>query len=91
MQGERAAEGGVGGLRLEWIVGQQPVDRTNISTMVQRALQEQAQGPHSLQGYLGEANSKISLNSGILEKMLRLKVIFVDVKGHRLVYLQKTW
>lgn len=63
MQGEGAAECGVASLCLEWTFGQQPVDGLNGSALANRALQEQAQAPHCLQGYLVKENGKISCNA----------------------------
>lgn len=59
MQREAAAERGEAGLCLKRSFGKQPVDRLNSFPAASRALQEQAQAPHSLQGYLAKDNGVV--------------------------------
>jgi len=57
VQGEGVAEGGVAGLYLERTFGEQLVDGLNRSAVADRTLQEQAQAPHGLQGYLAKTHT----------------------------------
>ena len=52
MEREGAALCGVARLLLKRTFGQQSVDGLNASSVADRALQEEAQAPHSLQRYL---------------------------------------
>ncbi|TNN79033.1 hypothetical protein EYF80_010712 [Liparis tanakae] len=64
VQGEGVAEGGVAGPYLEQTFGEQLVDGLNLSAGAEGTLQEQAQAPHSLQGYLAKNTHETNVRRG---------------------------
>ena len=58
VQGEGSAEGGVASLCLDWTSGQEPVDGLDGSATGSRALQQQTQALHGLQGDLPKDHFK---------------------------------